>query len=577
MRVRSISEICRTPAFKVFLAALAIFFAAAVLLTGRLDPTGDEPAYLLLADSLLFRHDLDLTNSIASKDYQRFLSVGNSPQGTFDQVALDLHTFDYTGQGRLSSVHNIGTPAIIVPAYAFGGRLGASLFMSLLAALFTTEMYSLCRRYARKKGVAMMAWAPLALSIPLFPYSSLIYPEVPAALIILTAWILAFEFESQRPRHFFAVALLVGALPWFHVKYLAASLAILVVCVIKHRRAIFEARNLIPMGIPIASSLALLAVFFNYVYGSPSPFAPYAAPVVGFHPETFGDGMAGLWLDQEFGLLTHSPVYLFGLLGVGKLVWDRKYGLVIALAVVFGSVYLPSAAHGSWWAGQSFPVRFFLPVLPVLSIPTAYLLSGTRTKPVFIGFGALAAISITVAMFGVVNPRLLLDDANGTSKFWAAAGQGRVRLERLLPNYVRFRSVWGADSLPHLVGEDVVDPYANSAKSRFSRAGSPPGFLIYGPYASLKEGRYKATFYMKADAAGFVGPVANIDVSATPPSGETNVLAFREIPADAFWDFPRYQEVSLYFAASGSARIEFRVVSLGKADLWIEAVQVWEQ
>lgn len=572
-RAAFFAGILERPLSRVFLVSLLVFSLAAFLFMERLEPMGDEPHYLLATYSLLVDHDLDLANNYGRKDYERFFRVERYPPGAFDGMALEKHAFDYKKDGRLYSVHNVGTSAILIPAYALGGRAGATLFMSFLSALLATQIYALCRSYSPKEKTALLSWAPLALSIPLMPYGSSIYPEVPAALITLSAWRLVFEKRGFQWRHFLAVSLLVGFLPWFHVRYLAASAALLVLCLIRRRKEMGGFANLLSLVGPLAVSAFSLGAFSNRLYGSPSPFAPYAAPVTGMYLETMGDGLLGLWLDQEFGLLSYSPVYLFSILGLAWLVRDKRYGLVLALALVFGSVYLPAAAYGAWWGGLSYPSRFLLVVLPLLAIPTGYLMANARAHAIKIGFYVFSSLSIAIAMVGLLNPLLLLDDADGASKFWAAAGQGRLHLERLLPTLIRFRATWHAESLPRIVGEEVDDPYASNKRSRFSRAESS-GFVVYGPYVILKEGRYRATFYMKTDAGGSSGVLARIDASTTSALEGTTFLAYRDLSAETFSAFPRYQDFSLTFATPGGVPVEFRVASLGKANLWVDAVHV---
>ncbi|MDP2727211.1 MAG: hypothetical protein Q8P59_06675, partial [Dehalococcoidia bacterium] len=226
------------PTFRVFLASLIVFSLAAILLAGRLDPAGDEPHYLLATYSLLADHDLDMANNYAAKDYERFFHTERYPPGALDDIATWKHAFDYKGDGRLYSVHNVGLSALLVPAYALGGRPGTALFMGLLAALLVTQVYAVCRSHTSRQMTTLLSWLPLVFSIPLMPFASTVYPEVPAALIVISAWRLVFEKDNPRPGHFLAVALLAALLPWFHVKYLAASAAILVICLVRWRKEI---------------------------------------------------------------------------------------------------------------------------------------------------------------------------------------------------------------------------------------------------------------------------------------------------------------------------------------------------
>ena len=278
LRTSSFLGLLQKPVFRVFLASLAIFLTSSTLWAQRADPIGDEPHYLLATYSLLADHDLDLANNYAERDYERFFRTEWYKPGDLDFIVREKHAFDYAGDGRLFSVHGAGLSAVLLPAYALAGRLGALYLMAFLTALLAALIYSLCRRYIGSGGLAALAWLPLALSIPVMPYAVLFFPEGIAALIITSGWILAFEKDRLKPRHFLVIALLVSVLPWFHVKYLAASAAILATCLVRRYREVSRAESLLSLSAPAILAGSLLGVFSSRVYGSPFPFAGLRSP-----------------------------------------------------------------------------------------------------------------------------------------------------------------------------------------------------------------------------------------------------------------------------------------------------------
>src|SRR5262245_59324542 len=82
-----------------FVIALAAYVAAFYAMGP--DSTGDEPAYLLSAQSLAYDGDLDLVNDFASSD--RVLRV-------YDAFPIDPfgHAVDLEGTGQLRPVRGIG-------------------------------------------------------------------------------------------------------------------------------------------------------------------------------------------------------------------------------------------------------------------------------------------------------------------------------------------------------------------------------------------------------------------------------------------------------------------------------------
>src|SRR4029453_1396812 len=80
-------------------------------------PTGDEPHYLILTQSLLKDGDLRIENNHAQRDYDEYYPG-----------ALRPHSQVRGRDGQIYSIHAPGMPALLVPAFAAGGRDGAVLF-----------------------------------------------------------------------------------------------------------------------------------------------------------------------------------------------------------------------------------------------------------------------------------------------------------------------------------------------------------------------------------------------------------------------------------------------------------------
>ncbi len=96
---------------------------------------------------------------------------------------------------------------------------------------------------------------------------------------------------------------------------------------------------------------------------------------------------------------------------------------------------------------------------------------------------------------------------------------------------MRFISDLTADMLPHTTGQQV--PHADGAAGWEGRKGTTrPGYLVYGPYAELKAGRYLALFRMKRNGEG-TGNVAQVDVCAK--GGAVSAARMLSGPRSARW------------------------------------------
>jgi hypothetical protein len=393
---------------------LVVYLVVAVRVQKQVGPQGDEPHYLMVADSLLRDGDLSLESDYRAGRYRAFFAGPLEPH------------FRVRGRhGEVYSLHALGLSLLVLPAYAAFGYRGVSCFMALLAVLTAVAVRRLLRRVlGDEPGVERAAWI-VALSPPLIHYSGLVFTEVPAALI--AAWVLAEGLEAGEtsgPR-----AALRGAalafLPWLNVRYaiLAAVLGIYWLC------ARPRARAAAAFAAPAVASLAALGLYHYVLYGFFDPRRVY-----GREPElalaTLGDGLPGLLLDQEFGLFVYAPVLVLAVPGLITLV-RRRRGVGLAAAAL---VIAAAAVAGSWpmWRGGfNPPARFLVPVLPALALGAAAWLGDRR----WAGAAMLAGWSVFAGLAGGWDPRLVHRDRDGTAPLFRERS-GATEWTRLLPGYV---------------------------------------------------------------------------------------------------------------------------------------------
>src|SRR5512134_2607654 len=122
----------RMPRSLFFPTVFLVYATMAVRVQARVGAEGDEPHYLMVAESLIHDRDLDLTRDYVEGRYRAFHSEPLEPH------------FRVRGRGgEIYSVHAIGLSLLVLPAYALFGHAGASLFMAFLAALLAREIREL--------------------------------------------------------------------------------------------------------------------------------------------------------------------------------------------------------------------------------------------------------------------------------------------------------------------------------------------------------------------------------------------------------------------------------------------------
>jgi hypothetical protein len=400
------------------LAFLPLAYLVLTLAAGRahlrVGPQGDEPHYLMVAQSLLRDGDLSLERDYAEARY-----------AVFHDGPLAPH-YRVRGQhGEIFSLHAVGLSLLILPAWALAGYAGVTAFMALLSALLAWELRQWAAELTGREDVAdATAWV-FVLSPPLLHYAGLVFSEVPAALAVVYGL-----RRGRSERMSLAGALAVGAaaaaLPWLNVRY--APLAVLLVAhAVWRQRGTLRALALLA---PLVASGLGVALYHHALYGFWDPRRVY-----GRRPElaltTLGEGLPGLFFDQEFGLLVYAPVFVLAVPGLAFLLRrDRKLGLTALFAVA--AVVFTAGSWHMWRGGFNPPGRFLIPVAPILALGLALVWERwglTAGAALLVGWGLWTGIG------GCLEPQLVHRDRDGTAPFFRQLSGAR-EWTGLLPGYV---------------------------------------------------------------------------------------------------------------------------------------------
>ena len=402
-------RIGRKTIFAVSLAVYATFGTLSVRATGI---GGDEPHYLMIAQSLLVDHDLQIENNHDRKEYRAFYGGPLKP--------------DFMARGRngvIYSIHAPGLSVLLLPFYAVGGYVAALLAMWTMAAFVALAIFDLADTIAGRRA-ALFTWASTALTIPFMPAAWLIYPETAGALIAAWAAFWIWKPLEVPTRTWVWRGAVLGALPWFHTKF-AVFLGIFAVALafrLRHRR-----QALVALAAPIAISLAGWFWFFFVLYGAFDPQAPYGDYTLQVHPRNIPRSVLGLLFDQKFGLLTYSPMYIAVAAGCWRLVrqQDTRY-LGLTLIATIATYTLSTARIYLWWGGSSAPARFLVPIVPLLAPMIAVAAADTRrswARPLF-GLWLLAGVAVTIVAASMPDRRLFYSDPHGVAKMFSLVEAG---------------------------------------------------------------------------------------------------------------------------------------------------------
>jgi hypothetical protein len=417
----------RPPDWAFLPLVFVLYAGASIRVQTEVGPQGDEPHYLMVADSLLRDGDLSLERDYELGRYQAFFDGPLSPH------------YRVRGKGgEIYSLHALGLSLLILPVYAAGGYPAASLFMALLAALLAREIRELLRGTLGDDAVAAgTAWV-IALGPPLIHYCGLVFTEVPAALILAVALRQALRARAWSVGRALLVGLLLAFLPWLNVRYILVALVVGLHAVDQSRR-MRPALALIAPG--FASALGLV-LYHQALYGFSDPRLVY-----GRRPEfslaTLPEGLPGLLLDQEFGLLVYAPFFALCVSGLFFL-WRRHRPSAVVVVAGVALTTLTAATWHMWRGGFNPPARFLVPLLPLLALAAGAALRARVTA----GAAVLIGFTVWAGVLGSAEPRLVHRDRDGTAPMWRASA-GAEEWTRLLPGYVladpdrnRLAAVW---------------------------------------------------------------------------------------------------------------------------------------
>ena len=379
--------------------------------------TADEPQYLLTALSLAEDGGLDISDELDAERWR-----------AFHEAELPQQTRLLPG-GRRISPHDPLLSVMLAPAVAVGGWVAGKWTLVLLAGgLAALLVWTAVTRLAVTPGTAARVVGVLAASVPLAPYGSQVYPELPAALAVTAG--LAALLAPMRRLGGVAVGVACCALPWLGIKYTPVAVVLGVSALIRlwrdGRRAALAA---LAGGLAIAGVVYLVvhqSVWTGWtVYASADHFVESGElGVIGVSPDYGARSirLAALLTERSFGIAAWQPAWLLAVPALGAVVRARPPGWAVlssVLAVGWCTATFVALTMAGWW----FPGRQVVVVLPVAVLSLCWWLD--RVRPARSAFCALGVIGIAswlwLALEASTGRLALIVDLRDTANPWYQA------------------------------------------------------------------------------------------------------------------------------------------------------------
>lgn len=437
----------RRPSLVFAFLPLVVYLALQPWMGQQRGLDGDEPYYLLLAHSVAYDADVDLTNNYVD-DWRHFSDRALEPQPG-DPVGDD---------GELHSRHSALLPLVLASVYRGFGLAGVRGFMALVGALLAWMILRLAYRYRpQAPTMGLWLWALVAFGPPLVIYSYQVWAEIPAALLLAVALDRVQQIRSTRGRETapswdskqLALLLLpMVLLPWLKLRFGLISLGILVLAVGRGRP---DRRSALRLGALLGAMFAGLLIYNTWRFGHPLRMHQWSELSLGTAGLSTGwRGALGLFYDSAFGLFAVAPIWLLLLPALVRC-WQTQRALLTDVAILAGPYLVLLWPRSEWYGGWSPAFRYglvFLPVLAMLLLPLDgdRRRIGLRWSATFLGLGTLFLLTIWV-----VKPGWTYNFADGGTLLLHHVGRFlSADVCRFFPSMVRPRTaswVWPLASL----------------------------------------------------------------------------------------------------------------------------------
>lgn len=299
---------------------------------------GDEWEYLANLDSLASDGDLNIVNQLANNDCLRY--------------GRHIPLLPWFGPGEAHGLTphalTFGFLALLAPGWLLLGRYGvyAMLVPGTLALGLAVNRYCAGWRAAPGRLTPLL----LLCTLPVWPYTHHIYPELAAAVVSVLALAMIRAHRSPLP-----AAALLALLPWLNLRYLLLALPLLLLAL---RRFPERRARLLAVFLALLALLALLQSLYL-------PLLPKVGMEQSYFSWRIDIGLLGNFFDGEFGVLPYAPLWLWAAVGALRLWRTRRTEVLELLAVTLPYLLVMSSYEKFWYGGQAPPARFVVVLFPL--------------------------------------------------------------------------------------------------------------------------------------------------------------------------------------------------------------------
>ncbi|MCE5300455.1 MAG: hypothetical protein LLG37_06235 [Spirochaetia bacterium] len=358
-----------------------LYFGLSLWFNYANEPTGDEPAYLLRAHSIVKDKDLDLKNNFDNKDYRIFYSKELAPQ-----------TGDIRKDGKIYSYHPFFLSFIMAPFYGTAGRLGVTALMNFTAAALIAMIFIMASAVFADSRTALHAALISGLTMPVLEFINISATDiVNPALLILAYICLRYPLKRYNTSIFYACC---AILIWIHLRNLPLVASLALIYAWDNRR---DAKKVAMLAVFLLLAAGILAALNYLNYGV--IFSSYSSGNQGsimqnFKPHNLKGTMV-MFMDRQTGLIPYAPIYILSFAGIFFLYRENRR-VFADMAVLVLPYFIMITSWHDWGSGSSSP-RYFMPFIFVFSMLLAAVMRSIRSRTAKIVFTVLSWWSFAIA------------------------------------------------------------------------------------------------------------------------------------------------------------------------------------
>jgi len=334
-----------------------------------------------------------------------------------------------------------------------------ALAIGLPCALLAPLLYGTSLRINRNRWMALTVSLCICLGTAIFPFAGAFYGHSPAALLafaFFAIWLDVNQFDVPiTANRILLSGFFIGymLLTEYSALIIALVLTGYAAAVVRSKRGPWKWKALIPFAAGGLIPLILLLGYNWASYGSPLEIG-YANEYLEEFQSLRTTGFLGFgWPSFETllymtihpmqGIFIQSPVLLIAFVGMVVMTRFKELRLEFAVAVLaIASHFLVISGAGYWWGGDSFTVRYLIPVIPFFGFFLMYV--PKKWYPLLIGLGLVSIFQMMIAsatLFYFMDQMVRETLAGGFVFSWESSLMYREMFPKLMKNIMTF--TWG--------------------------------------------------------------------------------------------------------------------------------------